>query len=262
MVAAASPTAARNGRLWGTRAEDWAAEEERESPKYAAALARVGLAPGDAVLDVGCGSGAFLRLAAERGARPAGLDASEALIRIARRRLPEADLRVGDMQRLPFADDAFDLVTGFNSFFFADDMTAALREAGRVARPGAAVVIQVWGRAERCELTPALQAIRALRPGATPPPGPPLSQPGVLEGIAAAAGLRPEDAFDVTFPLEYADDEALVRTMLSPGPVAEAIDAHGEAAVGGAILEALAPRRRADGGYRLDNEWHAVIARA
>jgi hypothetical protein len=35
-------------------------------------------------------------------------------------------------------------VTGFNSFFFANDMVAALREAGRVAKPGAPVVIQVW----------------------------------------------------------------------------------------------------------------------
>ena len=49
--------------------------------------------------------------------------------------MPEADLRLGDLQTLPFADDAFDLVTGFTSFFFAEDMVAALREAGRVARP-------------------------------------------------------------------------------------------------------------------------------
>jgi len=49
------------------------------------------------------------------------------------------------MEDLPWEDDTFDLVTGFNSFFFATDMIAALREAGRVARPGAPVVIQVWG---------------------------------------------------------------------------------------------------------------------
>ena len=52
-------------------------------------------------------------------ARAFGLEASEALLGIARQRLPDADLRVGDMESLPYQDDTFDLVTGFNPFFFA-----------------------------------------------------------------------------------------------------------------------------------------------
>lgn len=66
------------------------------------------------MLEVGCGSGVFLRAAADRGARVSGLDASEALLEIARSRVPEADLRVGDMQFLPYGDDSFDVVAGFN----------------------------------------------------------------------------------------------------------------------------------------------------
>jgi len=251
-----------SGRLWGSRAADWAEEEIREAPKYAAALERVGVEPGQAVLDVGCGSGVFLRMAADLGARPFGLDAAEGLIAIARRRLPQADLRVGDMMRLPWPDDAFDLVAGFNSFFLAEDMTAALREAGRVARPGAPVIIQVWGQPERCDLTPVLRAVRRLRPGPDAAPPAPHSRPGVLEGIAADAGLMAGPAFDVAFALEYADEESLLRAMLSPGGVAEAIEARGEEAVAAAILEALAPHRAEDGAYRLRNEWHTLIARA
>jgi len=54
-----------------------------------------------------------------------------------------------EAQQVPtYADDSFDAVCGFNAFYFADDMVAALREAGRVAKPGAPVVIQVWGRPE------------------------------------------------------------------------------------------------------------------
>jgi ubiquinone/menaquinone biosynthesis C-methylase UbiE len=49
--------------------------------------------------------------------------------------VPLGDVRVGEMESLPWNDDTFDLVTGFNSFFFADDMVGALREAGRVANP-------------------------------------------------------------------------------------------------------------------------------
>jgi SAM-dependent methyltransferase len=67
-------------------------------------------------------------------------------------------------EALPFEDDSFDLVTGFNSFFLAGDITAALREAGRVAKPGAAVVIQVWGDPANCELIAVLRALTPLRP--------------------------------------------------------------------------------------------------
>ena len=97
------------------------------------------------MLEVGCGTGVFLRLAASRGARASGLDASVALVELARARVPEADVRVGEMQALPYASDSFDVVVGFNAFFFAADMVEALREAGRVANPGAPVAIQVWG---------------------------------------------------------------------------------------------------------------------
>ena len=115
------------------------------------------------MLDVGCGTGVFLRMCADRGAAVSGLDAADGLLALARSRVPEADLRVGDLQALPYPDDSFDLVTGFTSFFFAADAVAAMREAGRVARPGAPVVIEVWGRPEHCELEAVKHAIAAFR---------------------------------------------------------------------------------------------------
>jgi ubiquinone/menaquinone biosynthesis C-methylase UbiE len=151
-TAAASGSAERWGLLWGARPADWALSEDQQLPTYEEALRRVGLRPGQLVLDIGCGVGAFLRLVAERGAQPFGLDASEALLDIARERLPDAELRVGEMEALPYEDGTFDLVCGFNSFFFANDIVAAVREAGRVAKPGAAVVIQVWGPHDRNDL--------------------------------------------------------------------------------------------------------------
>ena len=254
-------TAERQGSLWGARPRDWAATEARHMPTYEHAVERVGVDPGDRILDVGCGAGTFLRLAADRGARPAGLDASGSLLDVAAELVPEADLRTGDMQWLPFADDSFDLVTGFNSFFFAADTVAALAEAGRVARPGGTVLVQVWGNPQRCDLRPALEALSRVR-GAGPPTGPQLWRPGVLEGIAVRAGLRPGDAFDHGHAFEYADDGELLRDMLSAGGVVEATAAVGEQRVRSAILEALAPFRRDDGGYRLNNEWHLLAATA
>src|SRR5215208_5441028 len=126
---AVTGSAERWGTLWGARPADWALSEDQQVPTYAEALRRVGLEPAQLVLDIGCGVGAFLRLVADRGARAFGLEASEALLEVARERLPEAELRVGDMEVLPYADNRFDLVTGFNSFFFANDIVVALREA-------------------------------------------------------------------------------------------------------------------------------------
>ena len=259
-----SGSAERWGPLWGARPQDWAANEDQQLPTYEEALRRVGITAGQRVLDVGCGSGVFLRAAADRGAQVFGLDASEALLAIARARVPEADLRTGDMQALPYEDDAFDLVTGFNSFFFAGDMTAALREAGRVARPGAPVVVQVWGAPERCDLEAMKVVVRPFLPAPPPdaPRPPELWKPGVLEGIATAAGLTPESAFDTSWAFEYQDDEALVRGMLAPAGIAELVGPAQEEAVGNAIVEALAPHRTGSGGYRLHNEWHYVVARA
>ena len=214
------------------------------------------------MLDVGCGTGVFLRLASRRGARTAGLDGSEALLRLARERVPEADLRVGDLQSLPFADGSFDLVTGFNSFFFAADMVAALREARRVARHGGTVLIQVWGRPERCALTAMKEAVFPLGPPPAPDPGPPLCKPGVLEGLARAAGLEPRNAFDLSYAFHYPDRAALVRRLLAPAPVVAAVERAGEDRVREALVGSLARYRRPHGGYELENEWHFLLATA
>src|SRR5215510_6249037 len=111
--------------IWAERPDAWARIEEQQLPTYEAVLNRTGL--GESVLDVGCGTGVFLRRCADGGAGVAGPATTETLLTRARTRVPEADLRLGDMQALPFADDAFDLVTGFTSFFYADDVVGALR---------------------------------------------------------------------------------------------------------------------------------------
>jgi SAM-dependent methyltransferase len=263
-VETTSPSALRWGPLWGARPGDWALTEDQQIPSYEAALARVGLGERQLVLDVGCGAGTFLRLVADRGARPVGLDASEALIELARTRVPEAELRVGDMEALPYDEDTFDLVTGFTSFFFADDIVAALREAGRVAKPGAPVVVQVWGPSERRDLD-AMMAIahRYLPPRpADAPPEPDYWRAGVLEDVAVRAGLVPEQAFDLSWAYEYPDAQTLGRAMLAPAGIATLVGPDREADVRAAIVDGLAPYRTDDGGYRLENEFHFLIARA
>jgi SAM-dependent methyltransferase len=263
VAGAVEGSATRWGPLWGARPEDWSISEEQHGPAYEVALARLRLEPGQRVLDVGCGTGSFLRLVAGRGAVAFGIDASETLIGLARERLPAADLRVGDMEHLPYDDERFDLVTGFTSFFFANDMVAALREAGRVARPGAPVVAQVWGAHERCDL----EAMKAIARPYLPPrppdaaPDADVAQPGMLAWLARQAGLTPEDEFTASFAYTFADGETLGRAMLAPAGLALLV-AGREDEVAAAIVDGLAPFRQPDGSYRLENEYRYLIARA
>src|SRR5712691_3430246 len=67
--------------------------------------------PGSRLLDAGCGTGGFLHWALAEGAfaTAAGIDLGTAAIELARRRVPEADLRLASLRSLPFPDTPFDL---------------------------------------------------------------------------------------------------------------------------------------------------------
>jgi ubiquinone/menaquinone biosynthesis C-methylase UbiE len=130
-------SAAAQGSLWGARARDWAElAEPGQVPFYEAVFEEIGVGPSTRLLDVGCGAGLALELAAKRGAVVAGLDAAEGLLAVARERLPEADIRAGDVEELPYADGTFTAATSFNAVQYADDPVRALRELARVLEPG------------------------------------------------------------------------------------------------------------------------------
>lgn len=73
------------------------------------------LVPGQQVLDVACGVGGWLEIAASRGATISGIDISERAIDICRQRLPEGEFQVGPAETLPFPDRRFDLITCLGS---------------------------------------------------------------------------------------------------------------------------------------------------
>lgn len=252
------------GKLWGARARDFTTVEPKMIALYESALGELEIASGTRLLDVGCGPGLFLRLAAQRGANVTGLDAAAPFIEIARERLSDADLTVGEMETLPYPDDSFDMVTGFNAFQFAAEPAHALREAGRVARPGAPIVIATWGRPDQCEAAAYVKAVGALLP--PPPPGAPgpfaLSEPGALEEFTAHGGLTPGERREVLCVWSFPDDETLLRALKSTGFAVRAIDSAGEQNVTEAVLEAVAPYRTSEAGYHLENVFTYLIAHA
>lgn len=80
--------------------------------------------------------------------------------------------------------------------------------------------------------------------------------------MAREADLAPDVAFDVSWAFRFDDEDAVARGMLAPGNIAEIVRDAGDAAVRDAIVGALAPYRTPDGGYRLVNEWHFLVAHA
>jgi SAM-dependent methyltransferase len=168
------------------------------------------------------------------------------------------------MEALPYEDDAFDLVTGFNSFFFANNIVAALREAGRVAKPGAPVVIQVWGPHERNDLEAMKEIARPFMPArpADAPAEPDYSQPGVLEDLATQAGLTPQNAFDTSWAIEFPDEDTMRRALVAPAGLAVLVGAEREDEFKDALSAGLEHYRGPDSGYRLQNDYHFLIARA
>lgn len=250
--------------LWGARAREWCAMEAQMRPLYETVLERVGIGHGSELLDAGCGAGLAAQLAAQRGAVVSGFDATPALLAIAAERVPNGEFAAGDLESLPYGDDAFDAVVGFNSFQYAASPRGALEQARRVARAGAPVVIATWAVPERCEAAAYVAALGPLMP--PPPPGAPgpfaLSAPGALEGLATEAGLTPVDAAEVSCPWTFADLESALTAMLAAGPAIKAIRSAGEAATRDAVAGAIEPFRQPSGGYAIGSAFRYVVTRA
>lgn len=112
-------------------------------PSFAAILDALGPLAGLRVLEVGCGPGVLIERALAAGARSVtGLDHSADMLAIAavRNEAAIADGRLqlhhGDACRLPFGDQAFEIVMSANMFFFIADPATALTETFRVLAPG------------------------------------------------------------------------------------------------------------------------------
>lgn len=92
-------------------------------------------------VDAACGTGRLTSRLVQRGHQVIGVDSSLAMLHQARRRLPDASLVVGDLHRLPLANDLADLVVTGLALTHVDDLRPVFAEAARVLRPGGHLVI-------------------------------------------------------------------------------------------------------------------------
>lgn len=257
-------TAESQSALWTKGAADWAkVQEGMVSPLYQTVLARLQPKAGDHLLDIGCGAGLFCQVAAAQGALVSGIDATEALLKIARRRTRHGDFRVGDMEALPFTEGHFEFVTAFNSIQFAESPLNALRQARRMLQPEGVLAIAIWGGPQQAEAAVCLKSLAALLP--PPPataPGPfSLSGPAVLESLVTQSGFESFRKDEVDCLWSYPDLKTLAQGLLASGPGAAAKAEVGAAKARKVLAAAAEPYKIASGGYEFRNRFRYLLAR-
>ncbi|MBK7561244.1 MAG: class I SAM-dependent methyltransferase [Chitinophagaceae bacterium] len=251
------------GKWWGTAPHDWALYLETTFiPLYKKIISRSDLSPGVNVLDIGCGSGLFINMAGAKGATTSGIDLSPELLAIARQRNPLAALFNHDMEQLPFEEKSFDLVTGFNSLQYADDIASVLTEIKRVMKDAGRLVIGIWGSAAECEALKVLASIASLLP--EPPGGSPgplaLSAEKKVENLIAGAGMKIVEKGVAECHWNFSSLDEALRGILSAGPSAEAIRYAGLEPVKKKLVSTLESFKIYEEIYVLENVFHYFIA--
>ena len=203
-----------------------------------------GIGDGTAILDLGCGDGAFCAFAAARGAIVHGLDAEPDAVAQAMGAFPDGDFRLGLMENLPWADASFDVVTGFNAVQYALDPEVALIEAARVVRADGRIAVCKWGPPAGNEFFAFLTSIGAggVRAGAGGVRGDELPAIDPVETAVRSTRLVVLATGDLPAPIEMAGDAALESSLSRAGIGADP-----------AAIAAAAPYRQADGTYRFRN---------
>jgi SAM-dependent methyltransferase len=257
---------------WSKAAASW--EQHESSLLYFTGgvdpvlLPALGLAPGQRVLDLGCGPGepalTIARWIAPRG-RVLGIDISAPMLAVARRRarvfhVTNARFRAGDLERMRLRPRSFDRVVGRFSLMFVADVAATLeRVHGLLARGGRAA-FAVWGPESE---NPHFQIVaRAVRPLLREPPPDPetiahplrLWRPGRLARLMREAGFRGVRVAKAWSAEVHADPDSYTRerfdSSVSIARILKDLSPHGRAALYRRVRNEAA-RHRSGGIVRL-----------
>lgn len=233
-------------------------------------LALAAPAPGEAVLDVACGTG-VVALAAARAVGPAGrvlgVDLAEAMVLASRQRaralgLEQAAFERMDAEQLQLPDASFDLALCALGLMYVPDPDAALQELHRVLRPGGRAVLVVWGERARCGWAPLFGIVDAEVHTEVCPLFFGLGQGESLAHRCASAGLQVTLQRRRSDSLGYLSAAEACAAAFAGGPVALAwsrFDASVRERVQSRYIEAIAAWR--DGqGFRIPAEYVIVAA--
>jgi len=247
--------------MWGSG--NFVAVAERILEAGELVVDRAGVAPGNDVLDVACGTGNATIPAAKAGARVTGLDFAPGLLEIAREQAADAMVEIdfveGDAQELPLEDASFDAVVSTFGHMFAPDHARTAAEMKRVLRPGGAIAVACW--------TPEGSIGRMFRTISELVPPPPGGQPPLLWGSEEHVRELWGDAEFERHEIVWTDEspESYARFMLdSFGPLLNARELLAERAdkLDHAYTEYLRRENQADDGtLRFAGEYLLAVVR-
>ncbi len=229
------------------------------APFVGAVLEDAQIQPGEAVLDLACGTGFAARRAAVRvgpDGRVVGVDLNAVMLAVAARQEagggPTVEWRQASADELPLPDASFDAVVCQQGMQFFPDLTGAMGEVVRVSRDGARVVATVWSA---LELSPYFHAQfhaveMLLGPEEVATFISATSAGDLVEQAFRTAGLRDVAHRQVVAQVLLPSLEAFIRGHLSAVPwgvaIAESRPDGLTAAVESMVAE-LAPHVEADG---------------
>jgi len=231
-------------------------------------LDAAGVAGGQRVLDVACGTGVVARAAAERvgaAGSVAGVDLGEAMLAVARRVRADIEWRQGDAAALPYGDREFDVVACQMAMMFFPDPGAALREMCRVVRPSGTAGVLVPG------------ALRANRPYelfvdiVTRHAGAEarslvttyfaLGDIDRLAGLFTDAGLAVTAATNPVGESRFGSIDELVTIEIDSTPLGDRLDPVARERILADCRDALSRWQAEDGSLRFPFECNLVVAR-
>jgi ubiquinone/menaquinone biosynthesis C-methylase UbiE len=227
-----------------------------------------GVAPGQAVLDVACGTGIVARTVADlqRGqGRVVGLDLNEAMLVVARRVRPEIEWRQGDAARLPFPDGSFDVALCQMAFMFFPDRARVLKEMARVVTAAGTVALSVPSRlASQPAYAPFVEmAARHAGPEAAALLGTYFASGDLdeLRRLVEAAGLQIAASRTHLGTVKCPSVDAFVATEVESTPLRERISDEVYARIREGARELLRPFTKPGGAAEIPLEGHVIAAR-
>lgn len=255
-------TQALQGELWSTYPMEWSNYfEPFFLPMYRAVLDELELSGSPTLLDAGCGAGLFSSLAIQKGADVIGLDAAPGLLNIARKRNPGTSFIEGDLESLPFPDEHFDLVAGFNSFQYSGNFENALTESKRVLKKEGKLIMGFWDKPEKSDATEILLAMTSLLPplprGSQGPFA--FSKKGKIERLCKKLDLKLDIKLGIACPFLFKELQEGVRGFLGTGPAAMLLKTQSRESVIDVIASALKQFEITGGFYFLQNRFQAYI---